>query len=363
MRLATLPSVLMSAVLLAAPAGAAGAAEAPSLPKVKEQVIAHRSAKVQLGSPQASGEYVGWLEERRGGGIRLAVSSSAGVRRTAWLGARVNTLRFHRGVDARTGKVAVRAELWRCGASRDCTLRLTLNPRSLRRSSIRWADEPASGDYWYGTGIGAIVDGETQLTYRDTPEPRPPLSGDFAYVSLMRPTGCDLRDVRAQLHIPVLHDCGSMWVSVRGGLVAVRADVPSQTLEDHYSTSRRLDVLDLRAATPTWRQIGSGGYGKGGSSGVQSTCLLGDAIVVLTGSQDFYGGPMPKSWKLTVLPLRAGGPSWQAAAPQLVNAEYFALACTSRGVYALNSRTRHLVRLVRPKGAPRAGLTVDSAVG
>lgn len=266
---------------------------------------------------------------------------------------------FHRGVDARTGEVAVRALLWNCGPTRACTLLSTRNPRSLRPSSITWAEEPGAGDYWYGKGTGAIVDGATQLTYRDTPEPAAPQAGDHADVDLLPPTGCDIRDVRAKLAIPVLHDCASMSVYLRDDLLAVRADVPSRTLSDHFDTERRLDVLDLRSATPTWRRIGSDGYGKGGSRGVRSVCLLDDAIAVLAGPEDYYGDRAPDNWSLTVLPLREGGPSWRAAAPQLVDAPYAALACTSKEIYANDSRTGHLVRLLRPKAAPPAGATVN----
>ncbi|MBO9532489.1 MAG: hypothetical protein J7513_05905 [Solirubrobacteraceae bacterium] len=344
-----------------------GAPAAAALPKVKESMLARASATVEISNVRATREYVAWLERGKRG-ARVAVKSGDRIRRSGWQ-RKINQLRLHRGVDARTGEVAVRVELGLCRATGRCSLRSTLSPRTLRRSPIRWAAEPEQSNlwsgappaaaYWYGDGMGAIVDGTTQLTYRDTPEDPPARGGDLDYVAGMRPTGCDVRFVEQPGVIPVLHDCGNMSVYLRNELLAVRADIPSQTTDDHYSTHRRLDVLDLRAPAAGWRRVGSESYGKGGTMGTQSICLLDDGIAVLSGTTETYSPSPAGTWRLAVIPLRDGGASWQAATPQLVEAEYGSLTCTARDIYAVTTKTRKLVRLVRPKGAPAAGSIVD----
>jgi hypothetical protein len=342
MRIAT----LLSAVLMAGAATPAVATAAPSS-TIRERTVVRGSSALTIGPPLATSDHLAWLESSKAG-TRVAVKTGPRIRRSGWK-RRVNRFALRRGVDAQTGMVAVRVELSHCRASGECTLRSTLDPRSLRRSLIRWAPEPEQGDYWYGKGAGSIVDGATQLTYRDTPEARPPGAAEAAYAELMAPTGCDLRDASQAVTIPVLHDCGSMAVVLRNGLVAVRADVPSRTLSDHYSTQRRLDVLDLNVSGASWRAIGSGGYSKGGSYGVQAFCLLDDAIAVLTGQEAYYDGSPANTWRLAVIPLRAGGASWQAAAPQLVEADAWSLACTSRGIYTRARKSGNLVQILPPK--------------
>jgi hypothetical protein len=343
----------IAAIAALACAAAPGSAQTAALPNAKQTVIAPASRFTRSDLQSMPGA-AGWLEHGRR--VRLVVAARGHVRRSAWLDG-VNDLRVHRGVDAATGRAAVRAELWRCAATGECVLRSTRDIRSLRPAPIRWAPEPVSA-YKYGVGIGAIVDGDTQLTYRDTPEPRG-ASADDAYIDRLAPTGCDLRYVGRSDAIPVLHDCGRMVVSVHAGLIAVHATVPSATLSDFYSATSRLDVLDLRSAQPHWRRVGSGRSGKGGSGGGTVSCLLDDGIAVLRGETDSYGPSMPRTWRLSVLPLRAGGASWVAATPWLAGMQFEGMVCTERDVYAIRVTDQAVVRISRPSGAPLAGDTVS----
>jgi hypothetical protein len=311
-----------------AAAGLASAAD-PAAAEIQEVRLAQAKSPAAVLSVTAGYGVVAWVEAREAKG-RVAVRYRGHTRRTAWSGSGSLEVSVARRVDQRTGRVAVRVVV--CRTRPNCKPEL-LSPRSLRRTASVFAPDPVSSY----AGPRYALDGDAQLataTVLDAVQP-----ADRSYTHLMPASSCSFtllpESARA---LPSIPDCATAAPSLRGRILAVESDVPSRTQDDHFSTTRALHALDLDRVAEGWKRLVVGGYGKGGSIGVQSMCVLDHAVVVLSGYDDDYSIADHEDWNLTLYPIGAKSAGWSEPVPSLTPDDDGSgsglLACSGSSIYA-----------------------------
>ncbi|MDO9352887.1 MAG: hypothetical protein Q7T55_04290, partial [Solirubrobacteraceae bacterium] len=214
---------------------------------------------------------VAWVEVRSHRGrleYRIGAKNDGRVIHRRWT-ARQSALTILRRLDQRTGRAHVRV-LDRCAmtAEAPCRGERLLDPSTLRTSANTFAANPVSPSATR-VDIDAAEDA-TRVTSS--------VNFDSATVDpdslYLRPSSCTFGvDGRAVAMAP-LGDCADPYVRVRYGLVLAWSRTPSVSAPDGYFAGGRLHSFDLADAAGGWRDVGSFGSGKGGSNGVQSSCLL-----------------------------------------------------------------------------------------